>query len=140
MLVQPYLNFEGRAEEAIEFYKQALGAKVTMLMRFGEAADKPPPGTMPAGTDQKVMHSAMTIGDSVVMATDGYCSGQSKFEGVSLSLSAGSDSEAKRMFDALAAGGEVSMPLSRTFFASSFGMVKDRFGVSWMVVAAPMGS
>ena len=137
MQVQPYLSFEGRAEEAIEFYKRAIGAKVTMLMRFSETPDQPPPGTMPPGSEQKVMHSAMTIGDSVVMATDGYCTGKSNFEGISLSLTAKDDAEAKRLFDNLADGGEVKMPLDKTFFASSFGMVKDRFGVSWMVIAAP---
>jgi PhnB protein len=139
MQVQPYLSFEGRAEEAIEFYKRALGAKVTMLMRFSETPDKPPPGMIPPGSEQKVMHSAMTIGDSVVMATDGYCTGTSKFEGISLSLNAKDDAEAKRLFEALTDGGEVTMPLDKTFFASSFGMVKDRFGVSWMVVASPIG-
>jgi PhnB protein len=139
MQVQPYLSFEGRAEEAIEFYKSALGAQVTMLMRFSEAPDKPPPGMMPPGSEQKVMHSSMTIGDSLVMATDGYCSGKPNFEGISLSLSAKDDSEAKRLFEKLADGGAVTMPLGKTFFASSFGMVKDRFGVSWMVVAGPEG-
>jgi PhnB protein len=139
MQVQPYLSFEGRAEEAIEFYKRALGAKVTMLMRFSETPDKPPPGMIPPGSEQKVMHSAMTIGDSVVMATDGYCTGTSKFEGISLSLNAKDDAEASRLFENLADGGEVTMPLNKTFFASSFGMVKDRFGVAWMVVASPIG-
>lgn len=138
MLVQPYLSFEGRTEEAIEFYKRAVGAKVTMLMRFSETPDQPPPGMIPPGSEQKIMHSAMTIGDSVVMATDGYCSGKSKFEGISLTLDVKDDAEAKRLFENLADGGEVTMPLNKTFFASSFGMVKDRFGVPWMVIAAPL--
>ena len=134
MLVQPYLSFEGRAEEAIEFYKKAVGAQVTMLMRFNETPEQPPPGMMPAGSERKIMHSSMTIGDTVVMATDGYCSGKSKFDGISLALTAKDDAEAKRLFDNLAEGGEVTMPLNKTFFASSFGMLKDSFGVPWMVV------
>ena len=137
MQVQPYLSFEGRAEEAIEFYKRAIGAKVTMLMRNSESPDKPPPGMVQPGSEQKILHSAMTIGDSVVMATDGYCSGKPKFEGISLSLTAKDDAEAKRLFEKLAEGGEVTLPLNKTFFASSFGMLKDRFGVSWMVVTGP---
>ena len=134
MLVQPYLSFEGRAEEAIEFYKKVVGAKVTTLMRFNETPEQPPPGMMPVGSERMIMHSSMTIGDSVVMATDGYCSGKSKFDGISLALTAKDDAEAKRFFDNLAEGGEVTMPLNKTFFASSFGMLKDRFGVPWMVV------
>ena len=138
MQVQPYLSFEGRAEEAIEFYKKAVGAKVTMLMRNSEMPEAPPPGMITPGTEQKILHSAMTIGDTVVMATDGYCSGKPKFEGISLSLSVKDDAEAKRLFESLADGGEVTLPLSKAFFASSFGMVKDRFGVPWMV-STPAG-
>ncbi len=135
MLVQPYLNFEGRAEEAIEFYKKAVGAKVTMLMRNGESPDKPPPGMIPPGSEQKILHSAMTIGDSVIMATDGMVSGKPKFDGISLSLTAKDDAEAKKLFNNLADGGQMTMPLNKTFFASSFGMVADKFGVNWMVIA-----
>jgi len=138
MQVQPYLSFEGRAEEAIEFYKKAIGAKVTMLMRHGESPDKPPPGMIPPGSEQKIMHSALTIGDSVVMATDGRVSGKPKFDGITLSLTAKDDAEAKTLFTNLAEGGEITMPLNKTFFASSFGMLKDRFGVSWMVIAGSM--
>jgi PhnB protein len=140
MQVQPYLSFEGRAEEAIEFYKKAVGAQVSTLMRFNQAAEQPPPGTMPAGSERMIMHSSMTIGDSVVMATDGYCSGKAKFDGISLALTAKDDAEAKRLFDKLAEGGEVTMPLNKTFFASSFGMLKDRFGVPWMVVTGAAGA
>lgn len=137
MQVQPYLSFEGRAEEAIEFYKKAVGAKVTMLMRNKESPDKPPPGMLPPGSEQKIMHSALTIGDSVVMATDGRVSGKPKFDGISLSLTAKDDAEAKKLFNNLAEGGQVTMPLNKTFFASSFGMLNDKFGVSWMVIAGP---
>lgn len=135
MQVQPYLNFEGRAEEAIEFYKKAVGAKVTMMMRNKESPEAPPPGMLPPNSGEKIMHSALTIGDSVVMATDGMVSGKAKFDGVSLTINADSDSEATKYFNNLAEGGEVTMPLNKTFFASSFGMLKDKFGVHWMVIA-----
>jgi PhnB protein len=135
MLIQPYLWFDGRCEEAIEFYKQALGAEVQMLMRFGEAPEQPPPGTMPPGTDNKVMHATVKIGDSIVMVSDGDCAGDTGFKGFSLSLSAANPAEAERLFAALAEGGETRMPLGKTFFAASFGMVVDRFGVLWMVIA-----
>lgn len=137
MQVQPYLSFEGRAEEAIEFYKKAVGAKVTMLMRNKESPEAPPPGMLPPNSGDKIMHSSMTIGDSVVMATDGRVSGKPKFDGISLSLTARDDAEAKKLFNNLAKGGQVSLPLSKTFFASSFGMVADKFGVHWMVMAGP---
>jgi PhnB protein len=136
MQVQPYLSFEGRAEEAIEFYKSGLGAKVTMLMRYKDA---PPeacgPGTIPPGGENKVMHASLRIGDSVVMASDGHCSGKASFQGISLTLAASNDAEAQKLFRALSNGGSVTMPLTKTFFASSFGMITDRFGVSWMIIA-----
>jgi PhnB protein len=137
MQVQPYLSFEGRAEEAIEFYKKAVGAKVTMMMRNKESPEAAPPGVLPPNSGDKIMHSALTIGDSVVMATDGSVSGKPNFAGISLSLNVDSDSEAKKMFNNLADGGSVTLPLSETFFASSFGMVADKFGVHWMVIAGP---
>jgi PhnB protein len=135
MQVQPYLFFNGRCEEAIEFYRRALGAEVTMLMRFKESPEAPPPGKVPPGWENKVMHANLRLGDSEVMASDG--SGQdTRFQGFSLSLSVRDDAEAGRLFAALSDGGQVQMPLMRTFFASSFGMLTDRFGVSWMVMAA----
>jgi PhnB protein len=135
MNIQPYLNFEGRAEEAIEFYKKAVGAKVDFMMRNKESPEAPPPGMLPPNSGEKIMHSALKIGDSIVMATDGMVSGKPKFDGVSLTINADSDSDAKKYFDNLAQGGEVTMPLNKTFFASSFGMLKDKFGVHWMVLA-----
>jgi PhnB protein len=137
MQVQPYLFFEGRAEEAIEFYKKALGAKVTMLMRNKEAPEKPPPGMLPPGSDDKVMHASMTIGDSVIMISDGGVSGKPNFSGVSLSLSIDDKAEGERAFKALGEGGQVTMPFMKTFFAEGFGMLKDRFGVAWMIVSGP---
>jgi len=132
MLVQPYLDFDGRCEEAIEFYKKVLGAKVEMLMRFKE---NPEPRHNPPGSENKIMHSSLRIGESVVMATDGRCGGKAKFEGISLSLRVGTDAEAERVFAALGEGGQVHMPMAKTFFASRFGMAADRFGISWMVIA-----
>lgn len=132
MQIQPYLFFEGRCEEAAEFYRAAIGAEIVMMMRFSESPD---PASCPTGGQDKVMHMTMRIGDSVVMASDGNCSGTQSFQGFGLSLSAKDDAEAKRLFDNLSQGGTVRMPLGRTFFASSFGMVADRFGVMWMVIA-----
>ena len=136
MIVQPYLFFEGRTEEALGFYREALGAEVTALMRFGESPDPPPPGMVPPGSEYKVMHAELRIGDATVMASDGRCSGQPRFGGVSLSLSVPDEAAADRFFAALAEGGQVQMPLGKTFFSPRFGMVADRFGVSWMVVVA----
>lgn len=132
MLVQPYLSFEGRCDEAVKFYHSAVGAEVQMLMRFKEAPDQ---SMMPPGSADKVMHVALRIGDSLVMATDGRCSGTTGFNGISLSLDVADDAEAERVFAALGDGGQVTMPLAKTFFASKFGMLADRFGVQWMVVA-----
>lgn len=137
MLIQPYLFFEGRCEEAIEFYRRALGAKVEMVMRFKESPEPPPPGMVPPGTEDKVMHAAFRIGDTLVMASDGRCQGTPSFQGFSLSITAANESEADRLFAALAEGGQVQMPLGKTFFSPRFGMVADRFGVSWMVIVEP---
>lgn len=134
MQVQPYLFFEGRCEEAAEFYRKALGAEVTMLMRFRDSPEPPQPGMVPPGAEDKVMHMSMRIGDTTIMASDGRCMGQPGFQGFSLSVSAPDDAAAERMFAALAVGGQVQMPLSKTFFASRFGMVADRFGMGWMVI------
>ena len=134
MQVQPYLSFEGRCEEAVEFYRKALGAEVTMLMRFKEGPD---PGMCAPGAGDKVMHMSFRIGDTTLLASDGRCTGQPNFQGISLSLTAPSDAEAERLFASLADGGQVQMQLTKTFFSSRFGMVADRFGVSWMVIVAP---
>jgi len=138
MQVQPYLFFDGRCEEAIEFYRKAIGAQVGMLMRFKDSPEPCPEGAIPPGHENKVMHASLQIGDTTVMASDGRCTGAPSFQGFSLSLDAASDAEAKRLFDALSENGQVQMPLGKTFFASSFGMVADRFGVSWMVIKPTM--
>jgi len=134
MQVQPYLFFDGRAEEAIEFYKSKLGAKVEMLMRFKDSPEPAQPGMVPPGAENKVMHSSFRIGDTVVMASDGRCMGKPSFQGFSLSLTAPDEAEAERLFATLGEGGQVQMPMAKTFFSPRFGMVADRFGVSWMVV------
>ena len=136
MQVQPYLFFDGRCEEAIDFYRKTLGAEVTGLMRFKDSPEPMPPGSIPPGSENKVMHAAMRIGDTTVMASDGRCVGKPNFQGVALTLTMPNDAEAERVFGALSDGGQVQMPMSKTFFSSRFGMVGDRFGVGWMVIVA----
>jgi PhnB protein len=137
MIVQPYLFFDGRCEEAVEFYRQALDAEIEMLMRYQESPEPPPPGMVPPGMEDKVMHASLRIGESIVMASDDCNPVQNGFRGIQLSLGVADSAEAERRFAALAEGGQVNMPLGKTFFADSFGMVTDRFGVSWMVIAGP---
>ena len=132
--VQPYLFFDGRCEEAIEFYKVTLGAKVEGLMRFKDSPDPVPPGMCGPNSDDKVMHSAFRIGDTLIMASDGMAGGKPEFKGFSLSVNAADAAEADRLFAALGKGGSVTMPLGKTFFSPRFGMVTDRFGVGWMVI------
>ena len=135
MQAQPYLFFDGRCEEAVDFYRTKLGAEVEMLMRYKDSPEPHQPGMIPPGAENKVMHTSLRIGDTTVMASDGRCQGQPNFQGFALSLTAANDAEADRWFAALGDGGQVQMPLAKTFFASRFGMVADRFGVSWMIIA-----
>jgi PhnB protein len=137
MNVSPYMDFDGRCEQAIEFYKGAVGAEVQMLMRYKDMPGGCAEGKIPPGTENKVMHASLRMGDSLVMMSDGHCRGELKIKGACLSLSVESDAKAEKVFKALSDGGKVTMPLGKTFFASSFGMVDDRFGVPWMVVAQP---
>ena len=139
MRVQSYLFFDGRCEEALEFYRSKLGAEVTMLMRFKDSPEPPPPGMCPPGSEDKVMHASFRIGETELMASDGRAQGHPEFKGISLSLAVASDADAQRCFSVLSEGGQVQMPLGKTFYASSFGMVADRFGVSWMVIAGAEG-
>jgi PhnB protein len=131
MHVQPYLFFEGRCQEAIEFYSRTLGATVAMQMAF---KDSPEPTGQPPEAGDKVMHASVRIGETEVFMSDGRCSGAPTFQGFSLSLNPADDAAAASLFTALADGGTVTMPLAKTFFASSFGMLIDRFGVGWMVM------
>lgn len=133
MQVEAYLMFNGRCEEAVKFYEKTLGAKVEMMMRFKEAPDQPPPGMLPPGSEDKIMHVSLRIGDTMVMASDGMAAGGPDFKGFSLSIAASSEAEADRFFNALLDGGKVTMPLGKTFWSPRFGMLVDRFGVSWMV-------
>ena len=132
--VQPYLFFDGRCEEAVKFYQQALGAELGMLMRFNESPDPPRPGMVPPGSEHKVMHCSFKIGDAEVMASDGNCGGEAVFKGFCLTCPVADETEADRVFAALGDGGQVQMPLGKTFFSPRFGIVADRFGVSWMVI------
>ncbi len=134
MPIRPYLDFDGRAEEAIAFYQRALGATLNFLMRHGESPEPPPPGMLPPGMEQKVMHADLTAGGAHFMVSDGRCGGKPTFAGVMLNLAMPDAAAAKRAFDGLADGGEVTMPLGPTFFSPCFGMVTDRFGVHWMVM------
>jgi PhnB protein len=136
MQAQPYLFFEGRCQEALEFYRRALGAEVTALLRFKESPD---PGMLQPGSEDKVMHASFTIGETTVLASDGRCGGHPSFQGFALSLTVAGEAEADRVFGSLVDGGQVIMPLTATFFSPRFGMVTDRFGVSWMVHVAPPG-
>ena len=133
MQVQPYLFFDGRAEEAIDFYRRALGARVEMMMRFKDNPEPNEDCAPPPGSENKVMHASFRVGDTTVMASDGHCAGEPRFEGFSLTLVAPSEAEAERMFTALSDGGETRMPLTRTFFSPRFGMVADSSGVAWMI-------
>ncbi len=133
--IQPYLFFNGRCEEAIAFYRQAIGAEVQMLMHFKDAPDQ---SMCPPGSENKVMHANLTVGDSVLLVSDGgQCSGQTTFSGFSLSLTPGNVADANRFFTALADGGKIQMPQAKTFFSPSFGMLTDRFGVSWTIYVRP---
>jgi PhnB protein len=132
MIIRPYVSFEGRCEAALRFYGEALGARIDSMMRYHENP-QPPPG-LPAGSGEKIMHAQISIGENTLLASDGLCSGQPTISGMGLTLECDSDEEAQRRFEALLPHGQVLMPLSRTFFASSFGMVKDQFGVQWLVM------
>jgi PhnB protein len=137
MQVQAYLNFDGRCEEAVDFYRKALDAEVLMFMRFKDSPEPQPPGMISLGAEDKVMHASFRIGDTTVMASDGRCLGKTGFQGFSLSIAVPDESQAERLFATLADGGKVQMPLVKTFWSPRFGMVDDRFGVSWMINVTP---
>jgi PhnB protein len=135
--IQSYLFFNGNCEEAIEFYRKTLGAEVEMMMRFKESPEPPPPGTVPPGFENKIMHAAFRIGQTTLMASDGCSADKASFQGFSLSLTVPNEAEVDRAFNALADGGKVKMPLTKTFFSPRFGMLEDRFGIGWMITVAP---
>jgi PhnB protein len=134
MNVQTYLFFDGRTEEALEFYRTAVGATDIKIMRNRESPEPHPPGSLPPGSENKVMHASFRVGDTVVMASDGHCQGNAKFAGFGLVITVTREADARRLFDALAQGGQVQMPLTKTFFSPQFGMLADKFGVGWMVM------
>ena len=137
--ITPYLDFSGRCEEALEFYRTALGAEVEMLMRYDQSPEQPPPGMLQAGFEKKVMHASFRVRGVQLMASDG-CDDKTKIEGVRLALTLPTEDDARRAFDALAAGGTVEMPLTKTFWSPCYGQVTDKFGVGWMVmVPGPTG-
>lgn len=135
--IETYLFFDGRCEEALEFYRRTLGAEIIMKIRFKESPEPPQPGqpgTCPPNSEDKIMHSSFRVGETTIMASDGCCSGKPSFQGFGLSIAVPTEAEAERLFNALADGGQLQMPLSKTFFSPRFGMTADRFGVSWMVM------
>jgi len=135
MTLEPYLFFNGRCEEAIAFYKEAIGAEVTLQMRMNEAPEPPPPGAIPAGFENKIMHANLRVGQMNLMVSDGNSNTPPSFKGFTLSLGVANAAEAERRFNALAkGGGKVTMPLGKTFWSPCFGMVEDKFGVGWMVI------
>jgi PhnB protein len=137
MEVLPYLFFDGRTEEALAFYRRTLGAEVEAIHRFKDSPEPARPGTVPPGSEDKVMHVTFRLGGATIMASDGNCQGKPNFQGFSLSLNVATEAEAENFFAALADGGQVQVPLTKTFFSPRFGIVADRFGVSWMVHVQP---
>jgi PhnB protein len=135
MIVQPYLNFDGRCDEALAFYREALGAEVLGVRRFKDA----PPGDYapPADHAEKVMHAAFQVGETMLFASDGRCLGKEQFSGMALTLTVKDEAAADKAFGALSAGGTVRMPMAKTFFSAKFGMLADKFGVHWMVMVQP---
>ncbi len=137
--IQPYLFFGGRCQEALDFYRSNLGAEVEMVMHFNESPDPVPPGMLQPGFESKVMHAAFRIGDTTMLASDG-CDDKSSFSGFSLALSAPTESEVDRIFAALSDGGQVQMPMGKTFWSARYGMLTDRFGIGWMVMVTADGT
>ena len=136
MQVQPYLFFDGSCEEALEFYKKAVGAEVTSLMRWNEAPEPQDASMVPPGSERKIMHASFRVGETEVLASDGHCQGKPNFQGFSLTIQVANEAEAKRLFAGLSEGGEVRLALTKTFFSPCFGMLGDKFGVGWMVWVA----
>ncbi len=137
MKIEPFLFFDGQAEEAIGFYQQALGAKLESLMRYAECPDPIPPEYMPAGGPKSVLHSTISIHGARLMLADGVPQDGVGFRGFSLSLQYATEEPAQQAFAALAEAGDVIMPIGKTFFSSCYGIVSDRYGVRWMVMIEP---
>jgi len=129
MKMTTYVNFPGTCKEAFAFYEQHLGAKTLMMMTFDQMPD---PKHAPAGMEQKILHAQMTIGDTVLMASDG--PKVEPMRSAYLSLGVDSDKEAERIYKALSDGGEVFMAMEETFFAHRFAQFRDKFGINWMII------
>jgi PhnB protein len=140
MHVLPYLYFHGHCEEAFVFYRRALGAEIVALMRFKESPEPHPPGALPPGHEDKVMHAELRIGETTLFASDGDRTGPPTFQGISLTLATDDVAQADRYFGALAEGGKVQVPLTQTFFSPRFGMLTDRFGLGWLIMAKQAGA
>ncbi|CAN5301473.1 VOC family protein [soil metagenome] len=138
MQTNPYLFFDGRCEEALDFYKRTVGAEVTMMMKYKDAPAEAKANMTP-GSEDKVMHAALRIGENSVMASDGHCTGHPEFKGFALSLMTKEPDKADTLFKKLAEGGQVQVPMTKTFFAERFGMLADKFGVNWMVLGGSTG-
>jgi PhnB protein len=138
-VIHPYLFFNGCCEQAVDFYRKAVGAEVEMMMRFKESPEPPPPDKVAPGSENRIMHTSFRVGATTVMASDGCATGKPNFQGFSLSLAVASEAEADRVFGALADGGKVTMPLEKTFWSPRFGMLEDRFGLGWMIMVTPTG-
>ncbi|MCU0786792.1 MAG: VOC family protein [Verrucomicrobia bacterium] len=136
-IVQPYLFFNGNCEEAVEFYRKAIGAEIEMTMRFKDSPDPIPPGRLAPGWEDKIMHTSFRVGQTTVMASDGCGTEKTGFQGFSLSLAIATEAEADYCFKALADGGKITMPLGKTFWSPRFGMLEDKFGVGWMINVIP---
>jgi len=134
MFIQSYLFFEGRCEEALAFYRRVLGAEVSAMLRYKDNPAGPAPAGLPAGSEDKIMHASFRVGETELLASDGMCSGQTRFQGQSLCLNVDTEADARRFFSALAEEGDVRMPLEKTFFSPCFGMLADRYGLGWMIL------
>jgi PhnB protein len=133
MRIEPHVCFDGRCEEALEFYRETLGAEVTFIVRFKEMPGPHPPGSIPPGGENKIMHASFRVGETTILASDGHCKGAAKFERIQLAVQGVDTTAAQKLFDALVDGGTVLMPMTKTFWSPLFGMVTDRFGVQWMI-------
>ena len=131
-LIEPYLFFSGRCEEALAFYGTVLGAEVSYMMRYSDSPEAIPPGMLAPGFEDKIMHATFTIAGNTLMASDS-SEENTNFNGFKLSLTLPTQAETERVFNLLAEGGCIEMPLAKTFWSPSFGMLTDRFGLGWMV-------
>jgi len=131
MKLNTYLNYGGNCEEAFRFYEKNLGGKISMMMRF---ADQPDPKNVPPGLEKYVLYANMTIGGTQLMGSDVPPERFQPMRSVYLSLAVDSSDEAERIYKLLSDGGEIFMPMAETFFAFKFGMLRDRFGTSWMIL------